>query len=373
MKKAKFYNLSQLSKYISHPKFKKYLLITGKKSFEESGAKEIFIKSKNFKNLKGSIYYKKNFIPKIEEVSAIIKIIKKIRPKFIFAIGGGASLDLAKSANFMYNSKNLVKDIKKPNQKLESFCKLIAIPTTAGSGAEATSNSVIYIKNKKYSLEHKEIKPSKNLLVPQFVLKNKKSIKATAGFDAIAQAIESSISMRSNSKSLNYAKQSLKISLKNYINYVKNPNYRNSAKMLLASNLAGKAINITKTTAPHAISYPFTYYYGISHGHAVSLTLSEILYFNYKNKEKAKKNFSLNDRVRLLFKISNSNSIEKFVKLIDHLKKKAGLSDNFKTLNIDIARDINKILLDVNPKRLANNPVELNIRDIKHLLLKKNA
>ena len=132
-------------------------------------------------------------------------------------------------------SQNEVYKIRDNLEK--SFCKLIAIPTTAGSGAEATSNSVIYIKNKKYSLENKEIKPSKNLLVPQFVLKNKQSIKATAGFDAIAQAIESSISLRSNFKSLNYAKESLKISLKNYINYVKNPNYRNSAKMLLNKNV----------------------------------------------------------------------------------------------------------------------------------------
>lgn len=373
MKKIKFYNLSQLRKYISHPKFKKYLLITGKKSFEKSGAKEIFMKSKNFKNLKGTIYYKKKFIPKIEEVSEIIKIIKKIKPKFIFAVGGGASLDLAKSANFMCNSKNLVKDIKKPNQKLKNFCKLIAIPTTAGSGAEATSNSVIYIKNKKYSLESKEIKPSKNLLVPQLVLKNKQSIKATAGFDAIAQAIESIISMRSNSKSLTFATESLKISFKNYINYIKNPNYNNSAKMLLASNLAGKAIDITKTTAPHAISYPFTFYYGVSHGHAVSLTLSEILSFNYQYKENSKKNFPLNDRFKLLFRISNTYNIDSFVKLINYLKNKAGLSDKFKSLNIDIKRDINKILLDVNPKRLANNPVELHKQDIKDLLLKKNS
>ena len=43
--------------------------------------------------------------------------------------------------------------------------------------------------------------------------------------------------------------------------------------MLLASNLAGKAINISKTTGPHAVSYPFSAMFGIDHGHAVSLTL----------------------------------------------------------------------------------------------------
>tara|TARA_B100001057_G_C22820142_1_gene939044 strand:+ start:420 stop:1541 length:1122 start_codon:yes stop_codon:yes gene_type:complete len=373
MKNKNFYNLSKLNKFVKNPKFKNCLIISGKKSFKLSGALKIFAQSNKITNLKNSIYFKKYFIPKLEEVTEIIKLIKKKKPSHIFAVGGGASLDLAKSANLLSSSKNILRDIKKPRKDLKNYCNLIAIPTTAGSGAEVTSNSVVYIKNKKFSLEHKEIKPSTNLLVPDFVVKNKKSIKASAGFDAIAQAIESIISMRSNSKSLTFATESLKISFKNYINYIKNPNYNNSAKMLLASNLAGKAIDITKTTAPHAISYPFTFYYGVSHGHAVSLTLSEILSFNYQYKENSKKNFPLNDRFKLLFRISNTYNIDNFVKLINYLKKKAGLSDKFKSLNIDIKRDINKILLDVNPKRLANNPVELHKQDIKDLLLKKNS
>ena len=53
--------------------------------------------------------------------------------------------------------------------------------------------------------------------------------------------------------------------------------------MCFAANLAGKAINISRTTAPHAVSYPFTSLYNISHGHAVSLTLEKFLKFNFIN------------------------------------------------------------------------------------------
>ena len=56
--------------------------------------------------------------------------------------------------------------------------------------------------------------------------------------------------------------------------------------MCLAANLSGRAISISKTTAPHAVSYPFTSFFNISHGHAVSLTLNKFLMFNYKNLEK---------------------------------------------------------------------------------------
>ena len=132
-------------------------------------------------------------------------------------------------------------------------------------------------------MEGKEIVPDDYFLIPGLVLNNSKALKGTSGFDAISQSIESLMSRRSNSKSVKFATKSLKISFKNYINHIYNPTLNNSLKMLKAANLAGKAISISKTTAPHAVSYPFTSYLGISHGNAVSLTLNEFLLFNFRN------------------------------------------------------------------------------------------
>ena len=70
--------------------------------------------------------------------------------------------------------------------------------------------------------------------------------------------------------------------VKHFINYVQKPTVNNTLKMAIAANLSGRAISISKTTAPHALSYPFTAYYNISHGHAVSLTLNKCLNFNFK-------------------------------------------------------------------------------------------
>jgi len=74
-----------------------------------------------------------------------------------------------------------------------------------------------------------------------------------------------------------FAKQSLMLSFKNYLSYINKPTINNTFKMALAANLSGKAISITKTTAPHALSYPFTAHFNISHGHAVSLTLNDFM------------------------------------------------------------------------------------------------
>ena len=72
--------------------------------------------------------------------------------------------------------------------------------------------------------------------------------------------------------------------------------------MQLAAYYSGKAIDITKTTAPHALSYPFTSHFGISHGHAVSLTFSEFIKYNFENMHNAKTNFTLESRLKILFK-----------------------------------------------------------------------
>ena len=99
---------------------------------------------------------------------------------------------------------------------------MLAIPTTAGSGAEVTENAVIYIDNIKYSVEGPSVKPDDYLLIPDFISLASKKIRASAGFDAISQSIESIMSLKSNSTSLKYASESLKISISNYLNYIKN-------------------------------------------------------------------------------------------------------------------------------------------------------
>ena len=75
----------------------------------------------------------------------------------------------------------------------KKFTKLAVIPTTAGSGAEVTSNAVIYVDNIKYSLESDLLIPDYFFLIPEFLISAPDKIKSSAGFDAIAQALESLI------------------------------------------------------------------------------------------------------------------------------------------------------------------------------------
>ena len=355
--------------FLKNKNFKKIFILAGKKSFIKSGAKKILngcLKKKIIKS-----YFKNSPYPEIFELKKIIHYIKEFSPDLIVAIGGGSVLDYAKIANIIGTTKNLDKKIINYNYPIKKkIAKLLAIPTTAGSGAEVTTNSVIYINKIKYSLENDLIKPDYFFLIPELIINASRKIKSSAGFDAVAQAVESLISKKSNSSSIKFAKKSLNISVKYYLDYLKKPNLENTSAMCIAANLAGKAISISKTTAPHAVSYPFTSLYNISHGHAVSLTLEKFLKFNFINYKKAKCDFDLNLRYKNIFSIFGVKNINGLENFIIKMKNEAELESDFKKLNINLNLNIGKVLDGINLLRLKNNPIDLNKNDIKTILLK---
>jgi len=367
---VKISSLSEVKSFLKDNNKKKIFLLTGLNSFNKSGAVKLF---KNH-TLKTNfvIYYKRKFYPEITELKSIAKSIYNFNPDIVLAIGGGSVMDYSKILKVI----NLKKDISEQlfDNKIQKFIsnfKLVVIPTTAGSGAEVTSNAVIYKKKVKYSIEDKLLRPDLFFLIKEFVIKGSKKIKASSGFDAIAQSIESIISIKSNNESLKFASKSLKISSKNFINFVNKPSNENVDKMCIAANLSGEAINITKTTAPHALSYPFTAHFGISHGHAVSLTLNDFLKFNYKNSHLANSDINLKKKFEIIFKSTNCKNISELDSFLRLLKRKTFLEDNLEKLGILFPRDLNTILKGVNLQRLKNNPIKLDKNDLISVL-KKN-
>lgn len=368
MNQIKTSSTNDLKKFIDDKSFKKIFIIAGNQSFNLSGLKKFFqnIKDKNIK-----FFFKVNPYPKYEELIKITKEIALFSPDLIIAAGGGSVIDYAKIANVINIDSKTILNIKNSSCKLKnSNRKLLAIPTTAGSGAEVTSNAVIYINDVKYSVEGELIKPDYFFLIPDFIIGASMKIKASAGFDAIAQAIESLMSRKSNNDSVEFAKKSLNLSLKHFTNFVLKPNQENTCAMSLAANLSGKAISISKTTAPHAVSYPFTALFNISHGHAVSLTLNKFMIYNFKNSHSSSVDFNLKERFNTLFYLTKTKNIEDFNSFLLNITKEVKLENDFNKLGIDINSSISKILTDINDQRLSNNPVTLDKEIIKNLLIK---
>ena len=250
----------------------------------------------------------------------------------------------------------------------KKYAKLAVIPTTAGSGAEVTSNAVIYIDGIKHSFESNLLIPDNFFLIPEFIVSAPGKIKASAGFDAIAQALESLVSKKSNDQSIDYATKSLKISINSYLPFLRDPNIKNAAEMSIAANLAGKAINISKTTAPHAVSYPFTSLFKISHGHAVGLFFEKFFKFNYDNLNKSDTSFDLKKRFDLIFNLFDVSDINNFNLKLSSIKKKANLEDDLNKLNINLNKNSENIINGINLLRLGNNPVKIDGKNIYNII-----
>jgi alcohol dehydrogenase class IV len=138
--------------------------------------------------------------------------------------------------------------------------------------------------------------------------------------------------------------------------------------MLLASNYAGKAINISRTIASHAISYPFTALFNISHGKAVSITFTEILRYNYINCTKTNLKLKILKKYKLLFKLTKTKNINKLILFFEKIIKNLDIKINLKSLKINLDINWKNIKFGINYKRLQNNPVYIDIKSIKKIL-----
>lgn len=208
--------------------------------------------------------------PRYEDIKKGVDLFAEGNYDMLLAIGGGSAIDTAKCIKILAGADE--KEAFLSNSFSYSRLPFLAIPTTAGSGSEATRFAVMYYKGEKQSITH-------DCLLPQSVILNAGLLKTVPDYqkkstflDALCQAIESYWARGATAESRDYAGRALKLIKENYQGYFKNE--EGCLKQIMqASNLAGKAINISMTTAPHAMSYKLTSLYHIGHGHAVALTL----------------------------------------------------------------------------------------------------
>lgn len=356
-----------LKKTIKKNMSKKILVLTGKASFHTSTGAD-FIRSALPWDLQTKIFNDFKVNPEINDLYKGIDVFGGFHPDLIIAIGGGSVIDMAKLINY-FSATGMT-----PNEYL-SGCqnakpiietsKMVAIPTTAGSGSEATSFAVLYADNLKYSVPHESILPDYAILDARFSMQLPGYQTACTGMDALSQAIEAFWSVRSTSASKKLAADAIQILNTNILEAVKYPNKTNRTAMLHGAHLAGQAINISNTTAPHAFSYDLASTYEIPHGHAVSLTLPFFIKFNAEVDHE-----SLNDDRGLkylrttmsqLLGLFNCSTADGLSKYIQDLSGSIGLGwapIKFNSENY----------IRVNQQRLANNPRKIEREEINSAL-----
>ncbi len=332
----------------------KILIVTGKKSFEISGAKKTITKHlAAYQSFRFSDF---NINPKSEDVGIGIQNFAENNCDIIIAIGGGSVIDMAKLIKFFSLNKGSVVLGKYTKREGKNKIPLIAIPTTAGTGSEATHFAVVYEDGIKYSIADKNILPDFAIIDPQLTYTNPPYLAACAGADALCQGIESLWALGSNPESKEYAKKAIKLIWNNLGKAVIENDLLSKDKVSEGAYWAGKAINISKTTASHALSYKLTSLYNIPHGHAVALTLDQIMSINY---------ISAKEEIQYIFTILNSNNLNEAIQKLKRFWTNIGLSLKLTELGIK-EKDI-PIIADCNYERLANNPVEISNKTINQI------
>lgn len=338
---------------------KKVFLVTGKESYKSTGAIDLIesLKSLNKREIIQFSNFSAN--PKIEDVLVGVNEFNLNGCDFIICIGGGSVIDMAKLINASQaNSDDQFLSVVKNNLIKNSGVPLLAIPTTAGSGSEATHFAVVYINKKKYSLAHEFVLP--NYIGFNYVFLKSQNVyqRACSGLDAISQAIEAFWSVNSTEESDSYAEQSLKFMLKNLRDIKELNNIERDNELFEGAYLAGKAINITKTTGPHALSYVLTTTFNIPHGHAVFMTLPNFLTFNYEVTDSDINDprgiIFLKNKLLKLSKIFGHNDVYQTRQYLMNLAESLGIELSVSKLGI--SKDDIEGCLDVNFERMKNNP-----------------
>jgi len=209
--------------------------------------------------------------PLYESVVEGVKVFRKENCDSIIAVGGGSAMDVAKCIK-LYS--NLPEDGENGSWLKEEIVPntipFLAMPTTAGTGSEATRYAVVYFGGEKQSITSESFIPETVLMDPNALKTLPIYQKKATMCDALCHAIESYWSVNSTEKSKEYSKEAIQGVLTNLNGYLNNTEAGN-AGMLRAAHMAGKAINITQTTAGHAMCYKITSLFGAAHGHAAIL------------------------------------------------------------------------------------------------------
>ena len=279
------------------------VLITGKSSYFKCGAGAFlspYLEGKQVLHLTtvGENARKEDVDVKVSEIISEMPVEDRNLLAFI-AVGGGTVIDTTK----------LVRDA------VNSAAPFLAIPTTAGTGAETTRFAVYYDHGKKMSADDVRYLPTDIILIPEFAESQSDYQKASTEFDAYAQTVESLWAKGATEESKRYARKALDLMA--------------SGWQTLGSYWAGKAIDLSRTTAAHAFSYYLTAHYGVPHGAAVYMM------FPY---------------------ICRANGHPEYIRQSARLKT---LREFAAEKQLEWSELVDDLFAHVNPDRLSNNPCKV--------------
>lgn len=352
---------------------KDILLVTGRSAMKQAGVTDRIFDMLSDYNV---ALYDRSADSTPTEVNNGVSLALETEADVVIGLGGGSAMDNAKNiAILARNSGSVLQYIYKTEEISQEGLPLIEIPTTSGSSSEMTHWATIWEGPKKHSLSHKLMYAKVALLDPKLAVTMPRNITAATGMDSLSSAIEAYWSIYSNPMSDVHASRAIRLIYDNLEDACNNPEdleYREN--MMLGSLEAGRAFSQTKTTAPHAISYPMTGHFDVMHGHAVGLTIPSFLKYNFEVKS-----FDCNDdrgyefvreRIMDLVQMMGATKPTGAANRMVDLMEKVGLPTRLRKAGVS---DLEIIIKEgFHPDRVNNNPRKLTEDKLREILLEIN-
>lgn len=284
--------------------------------------------------------------PDLNDCEAGADLFIRKRCDGLISVGGGSAIDTAKTIKARLAASSM-EEVRNNRFSAESKTVHIAIPGTAGSGAEVTDTAVVYDDGNKLSLSGKVLLPEGVVLDAELLATLPEYHRKSAALDALAQGIESYWSRAATEDSRVHAYLAILGVLDNLKAYLAGDPHAEE-EMLDAAHQGGKAIRITRTTAAHAMSYRLTKTFGIAHGHACILTLPVLWEMMIGNKDTEPVLRDLSAKMRL----GDAHMAPKLLRgILYDMKLETPAMPDEETLKT--------LAASVNPERLGNHPAHL--------------
>ena len=344
------------------------LAITGRQSFFTSGATALLDSLSDSVDVCQWSDFETN--ANIADLRRGLEVARSYKPDMVIGVGGGSAMDMAKLVVGYLDVNSPVEHEIRSGRTIDTTSRpLVLVPTTSGSGSEATHFAVVYIGDTKYSVAGSGLYASNVILDPSLTVSGSSHQRATSGIDAICQSIESMWARGATAHSRRLARHALGLMLPTVTPYVRDGDMNSARAMAIGSHLSGRAIDISKTTGAHALSYYLTKHFGIPHGHAVAVTLGGFIHEHHRSVE-SQSGDEFNgvrralDTLQALFAVSSRNEIAgAFDRLVDDL----GLQrPPWGDISIDAV--IDDWAGSVNAQRMLNNPVDISGQRLENLL-----
>lgn len=221
--------------------------------------------------------------PSTRDVDECVAFAREFQTDLIIGLGGGSSMDTAKGCNFILTNGGLIKDYWGVGKATKPMLPLIAVPTTSGTGSECQSFALISdeVTHAKMACGDPKAAAKIALLDPELTVSMPQRVTVLTGIDAIAHAIETSVTKKRNAISLMYSREAFRLLISGFERVLRDPNdIEARGHMLLGAAFAGTAIENSMLGAAHSCANPLTAKFGIVHGQAVGMMLPHVIRFN---------------------------------------------------------------------------------------------